>query len=261
MLEYRICQPAARRHARPLLLIHGAWHGAWCWAAVMEDFAARGFEVHAISLRGHGASSPVRHLNIVGYSAYLEDLTLAISRIRPAPLVIGHNMGGYIVQLYLSQPYVALPGAVLLCPIPRHGSGVFSARIVVARPLATLRAIVSANLRHIVGTPQRARESFFRPDTPLREVQAAAEQLVAESWRIVFEGLVRFPQPRHVRQTPLLLIAAERDAVFGLWEQRLTAGAYRLPLQVIPGAAHDLMLDPAWPQAADAIERFAATLP
>jgi pimeloyl-ACP methyl ester carboxylesterase len=52
------------------------------------------------------------------------------------------------------------------------------------------------------------------------------------------------------------VIAAERDAVFDVEAQRVTARAYGAELVVVPGAAHDLMLDPAWPVAADAIERF-----
>ncbi|NTU85304.1 MAG: alpha/beta hydrolase [Chloroflexales bacterium] len=55
-LEHVVAHPAHRRYAAPLLLVHGAWHGAWCWEGAMADLAARGFEVHAVSIRGHGAS-------------------------------------------------------------------------------------------------------------------------------------------------------------------------------------------------------------
>jgi hypothetical protein len=46
--------------------------------------------------------------------------------------------------------------------------------------------------------------------------------------------------------------------VFTLAEQRALATAYGAELIVVPEAAHDLMLDPAWDQAADAIERAVA---
>ena len=79
-----------------------------------------------------------------------------------------------------------------------------------------------------------------------------------ESLRIaLWEGQVLRPRPA-LNRSPLLVIAAERDAVFSLAEQRRTAAAYNAELLIIPEAAHDLMLDPAWAQAADAIERFAA---
>ncbi len=36
--------------ARPVLLVHGAWHGAWCWAKVIDALRERGVEVHATEL-------------------------------------------------------------------------------------------------------------------------------------------------------------------------------------------------------------------
>ncbi|MEE9282251.1 MAG: hypothetical protein V3V67_18960 [Myxococcota bacterium] len=33
--------------ARPVLLVHGAWHGAWCWAKVIDALRERGVEVRA----------------------------------------------------------------------------------------------------------------------------------------------------------------------------------------------------------------------
>lgn len=43
-------------HSTPLLFIHGAWHGAWCWEKFLSYFAEHGYESHALSLRGHGNS-------------------------------------------------------------------------------------------------------------------------------------------------------------------------------------------------------------
>jgi pimeloyl-ACP methyl ester carboxylesterase len=54
-------------HARsdrptPLLFVHGAWHGAWCWDEYFLDFfAGRGYRALAVSLRGHGNSPTPDH--------------------------------------------------------------------------------------------------------------------------------------------------------------------------------------------------------
>lgn len=34
------------------VLVHGAWHGAWCWRRVARLLAARGHEVFAPTLTG-----------------------------------------------------------------------------------------------------------------------------------------------------------------------------------------------------------------
>ena len=36
------------------VLVHGAWHGAWCWEKVVPLLAARGHAARAIDLPGHG---------------------------------------------------------------------------------------------------------------------------------------------------------------------------------------------------------------
>ena len=42
---------------RPILLVHGAWHGAWCWAALQAELDRRGVASWAVDLPGHGLST------------------------------------------------------------------------------------------------------------------------------------------------------------------------------------------------------------
>ncbi|HSB25299.1 MAG TPA: alpha/beta fold hydrolase, partial [Burkholderiaceae bacterium] len=36
------------------VLVHGAWHGAWCWARVLPLLRAAGHPAHAVTLTGTG---------------------------------------------------------------------------------------------------------------------------------------------------------------------------------------------------------------
>lgn len=255
-LEHHVFYPTTRRYRRPLLLLHGAWHGAWCWHPAMRDFAERGFEVHAISLRGHGGSDRGRGFNWTSLHDYVHDLRMALAAIVPAPVVVGHSMGGFVLQLLLAEQRV--PGAVLLASIPVSGTARFLFSWLARHPLASLLALLTADGKRVVGTPRLARAAFFRPEIGEDELERAVALLGPESLRIaLWEGLILRPRPA-LNRSPLLVIAAERDAVFTLDEQRRTAAAYAAELLIVPEAAHDLMLDPAWPQAAAAIERFAA---
>jgi pimeloyl-ACP methyl ester carboxylesterase len=40
-----------------VILVHGAWHGSWCWNLVTEQLAGRGISSTAIDLDGHGLKS------------------------------------------------------------------------------------------------------------------------------------------------------------------------------------------------------------
>ncbi len=254
-LELQRLQPKTRCYETPLLLLHGAWHGAWCWADAMRDFARRGIETYALSLRGHGGSDRPRQFNLCGLDNYLCDLHAAVAAISPTPAIVGHSMGGFILQHYVMNH--DLPGAVLLCSAPISGALRFAASYSARHPLAAIKTLLTADGRHLVGKPSLARAAFFRPDIALGPLLLYSALLGSEAARMLFDMSLRLPDPTR-NQTPMLAIAAERDQVFTLDEQRATATAYGTELHIVPAATHDLMLDPAWPIAADLIERSIA---
>jgi len=45
------------RNGAPVVLVHGAWHGSWCWSLVVEELATRGIASVAVDLDGHGLKS------------------------------------------------------------------------------------------------------------------------------------------------------------------------------------------------------------
>ena len=55
---------------------------------------------------------------------------------------------------------------------------------------------------------------------------------------------------------PMAVVAAEDDAVFPVHEEEALARAYGVPLQVLPGAGHDAMVDTDWIAVSEAIDRF-----
>ena len=56
-LEVVTHTPKTAMRSTPLLFVHGAWHGAWCWEEnFLPYFAQAGYHSHALDLRGHGKS-------------------------------------------------------------------------------------------------------------------------------------------------------------------------------------------------------------
>lgn len=77
------------------ILVHGSWHGAWCWDRVVPLLEARGHRAIAVDLPGHGADrTPAAALT---FAAYVERVTDVIDA-QPEPVVlVGHSMGGTMV--------------------------------------------------------------------------------------------------------------------------------------------------------------------
>src|SRR5579863_3454074 len=131
--------PSKPRLAPPLVFVHGAWHGAWCWEdRFLDYFADLGFACYALNLRGHGASKGAKDVRFCRVRHFVEDLTEAIASIGAQPILIGHSLGGFVVQKYLENNSAHL--GILLASIPPRGGFRMMKRLVRERPLDVLRA-------------------------------------------------------------------------------------------------------------------------
>lgn len=78
------------------VLVHGSWHGAWCWQLLIPMLEAYGHRVYAPDLPGHGADqTPVAAISQDSYVTTVTDLLDAIAE--PVVLV-GHSMGGMVIS-------------------------------------------------------------------------------------------------------------------------------------------------------------------
>jgi pimeloyl-ACP methyl ester carboxylesterase len=94
--------------ASPLVvLVHGAWHGAWCWSALQSRLDDRGIASVAIDLPGHGVSTlPLGDLH--GDAQHVADVIEALGR--PVVLV-GHSYGGAVITEAAVRTSSSGPGA------------------------------------------------------------------------------------------------------------------------------------------------------
>jgi pimeloyl-ACP methyl ester carboxylesterase len=68
------------------VLIHGGFHGAWCWERVVSELRASGHDAIAIDLPGHGERNREK--------AYLASWRGAVAEVREeGDVVVGHSMG------------------------------------------------------------------------------------------------------------------------------------------------------------------------
>lgn len=252
-IEHLVREPASRVHRTPILLLHGAWHGAWCWEYWLEYFASLGYQVHAFSLPGHGASSShKRHINFYTLGNYVDVLSAQVAQVSSTPVVVGHSMGGAILQKYLESR--ALPGAVLLATLPARGNLGMLLRFMRRHPIAFFKSLLTLNLYQWVATKDLAKDLFLGSAASPDDVLKLHKRLVRET--------VTLPQlslpfaKLNSTATPVLVLAGEKDVIFTIAEQEATAEKYGAELVVFEGQAHDLMLEPAWQRVADTIDQW-----
>jgi pimeloyl-ACP methyl ester carboxylesterase len=240
----------AAPHA-PLLFVHGAYVGAWCWEAHFLDwFAVRGYAAHAVSLRGHGGSAGRRELNDFGLADYAEDVARAVESLPQAPVLIGHSMGAMVVQKYLEK--AEAPAAVLACPVPSYGLMPSSVRLAWTRPalFAGLNAVASGGR----ASPEVLEEALFAGAIGPERLEQCYQRMQRESRRALLDmsgwGL---PSLFRAVRAPTLVLGAEKDNLIAHGEARATASMIGADYRLLAGLGHAIMLDEGWESAAEAI--------
>ncbi|MDJ0785635.1 MAG: alpha/beta fold hydrolase [Myxococcota bacterium] len=102
-----------------LLLIHGSWHGAWCWERLLPALAAAGHEARAIDLPGHGEDeTPLPEIDLAAYTRCIQQAAEAM-----APVVaVGHSMGGLAITAAAAERPELFAALVYVCAfVPVEG--------------------------------------------------------------------------------------------------------------------------------------------
>ena len=88
-----------------LLLIHGAWQGAWAWEAIVPELNKFGHVCHPVDLPGNGNGSDNTAPEDVSLELYTRFLAGELDRIGQPVIVVGHSSGGIIAsQLAENEP-------------------------------------------------------------------------------------------------------------------------------------------------------------
>ncbi|WP_024447022.1 alpha/beta hydrolase [Mycolicibacterium iranicum] len=246
---------AGPAHPVPLLFVHGAWHAAWCWDEhFLNFFADKGYRAVALSLRGHGNSPSDKPLRALSINDYVDDVATVAATLPTPPVVIGHSMGGFVVQKFLESRDI--PAGVLMASAPPRGYFASGIRWLRRHPGDFLKLSATGKSLPYVSSPELARERFFSRNTPEAVVLACAARLQEESARSGRDGVTVLPRPALVRAPMLVLGALEDSLAVTPDEVKATAAAYGTRPEFFPGMGHNMMIEPGWRSVAERIDSW-----
>ncbi len=244
--------PVENQHPTPILFVHGMLHGAWCWEVHFLDyFAQHGFAAHAVNLRGHGNSEGREKLRWTRIADYVEDVATAVRQLPSPPILIGHSLGGFVIQKYLEDH--TSPAAVLLSSPSPAGLLPMALRKTRRHPLVVAKVSLTLSLLPFVATPGLAREAFFSDDLADEQLVEYWKQMQDDSFMAFLDMIaLDLPKPAKVK-TPLLVLGVTRDNMLMPAEIQATARAYNAQCELVADVAHDSMLEPRWQAVAGRI--------
>lgn len=156
--------------AKTVVLVHGAWHGAWCWDSVVESLKSRSILVHAVDLNGGDPAARDLHSDA---DRVLEALDVIAGQV----VLVGHSYGGAVItdagrhkkvdQLVFLTAFVPLKDEPVIALSPDETS-----------PLAS--ALVMTDDASLVIDSGKASEVLYN-DCSDEQAQAATARLIGQS--------------------------------------------------------------------------------
>lgn len=161
------------------ILVHGAWHGAWCWEKVVPLLEAEGHSVTAVDLPGHGAN-PAAPAEMT-LEAYGREVAAAVEADGEPVVLVGHSMGGMVITQAAEYVPDGISTLVYVCAfLPGPGDSLM--KLADNDP----EALVLPNLAvdeaaGLCSVDEDARVAAFYGECSTEDAAAASARLVPES--------------------------------------------------------------------------------
>ncbi len=175
------------------VLVHGAWHGSWCWEKVAPLLEAEGHTVDAVDLPGRGGNpAPVGEMTLETFARYVADRVEAAG----GPVVlVGHSMGG----MSITQAAELVPDRIetlvyVTAFLPNDGQSLLQLADGDPEALVHPNLIVDEAAGTCTVAEQARRETFYGECSAADAAEAAA-RLVPESLPAM-EAPVRITEER-----------------------------------------------------------------
>lgn len=253
-IEVFSCHPMQPNGRPPLLFIHGAFAGGWMWTETfMPWFAEAGYTCHALSLRGHGGSEGRERIDWLSIADYVNDVRSIVEWIGEVPVLIGHSMGGFIVQKYLERQTAA--GAILLCSVPPQGLIASQFHLLFQKPqlFIDINRIMGGNY----ADTEVLREALFAGEVDEYMLSCWLDRMQTESHRAIWDmSMFSLPILGLMHRPPMLIVGAEHDVLVPAFLVQTTAHTYGLPVHILRGFGHAVTHEKEWPHAAAILKNW-----
>jgi len=244
------------QNSHSILFIHGAYHAAWCWEEHFLDyFANSGYFAYALSLRGHGNSEDSKSCES-WFNAYLEDIKQTIQKLGQRTILVGHSLGGMLVQKYIETNCV--PAAIILSTATPQGLHALGKRLLHLYPIKTIQMLLTGNPDILWHSSQVIANSFLPHQINQDQKNQYIKRIVSqsESGHLMLKELVSLEFNRPVKPQRVLVVKGKQDTLIQDRECEMLANIHQVQPIFLDELPHDLMLGENWRLAADTILKW-----
>jgi pimeloyl-ACP methyl ester carboxylesterase len=241
-IERIVYKPHEPKFQTPVVMQHGMWHGAWCWETWQRTLAELGWETHAHSLPGHGESPVQRPIRWCTLPYYLRFFAAEVGRHGRRPVLIGHSMGGALIQWYLKRVADDLPAAVLVASWNSHEMQSATLYASTRDVVGFLLSVLSLSATPFMRSPRSAARVLISDAAICTPEELHARVGPESAWVLLNHNLLTW-HPKRDLQTPRLWLIPGADGAVPPMTQERSARFYQAEVIHVPGAGHNLMME------------------
>lgn len=195
-----------------VILVHGAFHGAWCWSRVVDGLRALDVEVTALDLPGHGES----RAPLSGLSEHVGAVRAEIAAGDQPIVLCGHSYGGSVITEAADAAHPVDHLVYLAAAVPSAGESMLG-----CFPEVENGAIADATIYHddgVIAIDPRSAGRIFYQDCDDATAQGAIGRLGRQRLASLLEA-TREPAWRSVDST--YVVCSEDQAIPPVAQERM----------------------------------------
>lgn len=230
-MGFRVIEHKNEENKKTIVLIHGAYHGVWCWE---ENFAPYFLErkINVVSIDFIGKSKKTK------VEEYIQYLNKVIKKLEGELFIASHSLGAAILERYIIKYSPKLTGVIFLTPGPF---------------VKQIRRSFAINVHNIFRNKKRF---YFSNRLENNKAEQYIEKFEKESRQIEFLIVRKNIPGNYEWKYKTLILSSLNDQCMPI-SIGIEAGK-RVGAKVIiyENICHDMMLDPEWKCVAEDIYHF-----
>src|SRR5215467_1215608 len=162
------------------ILVHGAWHGSWCWEKVVPLLRQAGHQVETVDLPGHGQDkTPIREITLAAYTKRVcETLDVQAEPV----MLVGHSMSGIVItQVAEERPEKIQMLVYLTAFLPQNGESLLQIARMNVDSLLMPNLIANEEQGYLTFKEGAPLKEIFYGDCPDEDVARAKSLLVPQA--------------------------------------------------------------------------------
>ena len=228
---------STNKSKNPLVFIHGIGSTSKIFQEQIEEFGKKYFAV-SIDLPGYGKSTTIETVTIPNYAISVYNFLLSL-KIK-SPILLGHSLGGMVVQQIISYHPFYARAAILVGTSPKFGGNdtawkkkFLDSRLKPLKEGKKLKDISTCSISNIVG-----------PKTDSKVIDFASEMMSSiseKSYISAVKSLLLFDLKDELKKIPIpvLVIAGENDnQAPAKMMERMAKNIKKSQFKIINGSGH-----------------------